>query len=76
MSNGQFTRGPDTRRNLTGGRAPSPTTMASAVRSILGRNFRARLQQLEILADAGDPAAVVACATLLAAAMTQQRHHG
>jgi hypothetical protein len=40
---------------------------------VLGRGFKERLKQLEVLADAGDPGAVVACATLLAAAMGQHR---
>lgn len=74
MSNnpGHFQSGPDARRNTEGGRAPTPATLASATRSILGKDYRARLQQLSVLADAGDPAAVVASAVLLAAAMNQR----
>lgn len=73
---GQFAPGADPRRNTTSGRAPTPATMAAAVRATLGRNFRNRLLQLEVLADSGDPSAVVACAVLLSAAMGQQCGNG
>lgn len=76
MGDGRFQPGDDPRRNTTAGRAPTSSSMAIAVRATLGRNFRERLRQLEILADAGDPAAITACATLLAAAMVQQRRDG
>lgn len=73
MSNaGRFQPGPDARRNTDGGRAPTPATLAATTRAVLGKDYRARLQQLSVMADAGDPGAVVACATLLAAAMYQR----
>lgn len=73
MSDGRFHAGADPRRNVTGGRAPTPASLAATTRAVLGRGFKERLKQLEVLADAGDPGAVVACATLLAAAMGQHR---
>ena len=65
-----FQRGNDPRRNATvagSGRTPAPDKLEAAVRSVLGRDVKARLEQLDVLAASGDPAAVVASAVLLAA---------
>lgn len=63
-----FQPGHDSRRNMASpGRTPAPETIEAAVRSVLGRDAKERLQQLDVLAAAGDPAAVVASAILLAA---------
>lgn len=73
MSNaGHFQPGPDARRNTDGGRAPTAASLSAQTRAVLGKDYRARLQQLCVLADAGDPGAVVACAVLLGAAMNQR----
>lgn len=61
-----FAAGPDPRRN-TAGRAPSSRTIAAQIRSTLGRDAPALLARLRVLAATGDPAAVAAAATLLAA---------
>ena len=68
MSDGRFRAGTDPRRNVRSGRPPSGPTIATLVRAELGTgDLRGRLQQLRLLADAGDPGALVATATLLAA---------
>lgn len=69
-----FQPGTDTRRNATvagSGRAPAPEKIETTVRSVLGRDIKTRLEQLDVLAAAGDPAAVVASAVLLAAVIRQ-----
>lgn len=64
---GAFQPGQDTRRNVTAGRPPSTRTILAAIRRTLGRDTEQICEQVRTLAAVGDPTAVAAAATLLAA---------
>lgn len=62
----QFQAGDDSRRNRAG-RPPSSRSIAAHIRATLGRDTPAIIERLRVLAQAGDPTAVAAVATLIAA---------
>lgn len=66
MSDGVFKQGDDCRRNGSG-RPPSSRTIAALVRRTIGRDAPEIIERLRVQAKAGDPNALQACASLLAA---------
>lgn len=64
---GTFRAGADGRRNTSAGRPPSAKTIAAIIRRTLGPDVQQICDQVRILVAAGDPAAVTAAASLLAA---------
>ena len=67
----KFTAGLDLRRNK-GGRPPSAAGIAAKLLKAIGPEVAGICDQALMLARAGDPAAISACANLLAVALT---HH-
>lgn len=67
----KFTHGPDVRRNK-GGRPPSAAGVAAKVLKLIGPEIAGICDQALMLARAGDPAAISACASLLVVALTHQ----
>lgn len=64
----KFTLGPDNLRNK-GGRPPSARGIAARVLKMIGPDIGGICDQAVMLARTGDPAAISACASLLAAAL-------
>lgn len=64
----KFAPGPDARRNK-GGRPPSAAGLAAKVLKLIGPDVVGICDQAVMLARAGDPAAISACASLLSAAL-------
>ncbi len=70
----KFQPGFDSRRNTAGGkgRAPSSRSISAKIRSTLGRDADAILEQVQTLARAGDAEAITAAAFLLGSALRTQ----
>lgn len=68
MSKTQFQPGPDDRRHR-GGRPPGSKGIAATIKRVLGPDAEEIAKQARQLAKAGDPQAILACATLLAGAV-------
>lgn len=64
----KFAPGPDARRNK-GGRPPSAAGVAAKVLKLIGPEVTGLCDQALLLARAGDPDAISACANLLATAL-------
>lgn len=64
----KFAPGPDSRRNK-GGRPPAAAGIATRVLKMIGPEIGGLCDQAVMLARSGDPAAISACASLLAAAL-------
>lgn len=67
MNAGGFKSGHDPRRNVSGGRSPSTRTLSALIRSTIGRDAPVIVARVRTMAAAGDPQAIAAAASLLAA---------